>query len=63
MGIKVTAKKLKDKKDKKFMRDKDATMTKQDEAMKAPPKQKPSTTRKYKGGFMGKGSGRATRGY
>ena len=26
-------------------------------------KQKSTTTRKYKGGFMGKGSGRATRGY
>ena len=34
----------------------------QDAAMKSPRKQK-STTRKYKGGFMGKGSGRATRGY
>jgi glutamyl-tRNA reductase len=33
-----------------------------DAAMKSPRKQK-STTRKYKGGFMGKGSGRATRGY
>ena len=37
-------------------------MKKHDAAMKSPSKQK-STTRKYKGGFMGKGSGRATRGY
>jgi len=35
----------------------------QDAAMKSPRKQKSTTTRKYKGGFMGKGSGRATRGY
>jgi len=65
MGIKVTPKKLKDKKDKKdekkFIADISSTYE-QDAAMKSPRKQK-STTRKYKGGFMGKGSGRATRGY